>query len=427
MIVLDLDDTVLYRTRGVIDLLMLYANPFALGTVGRAYGGAVSSIRELADRYQIAAITSRSGIAADHTERWLQSHGLGGMPLIHADKPHPSDDTRVDFKAEGIRFLRERGYAPWLGIGDRPSDGHAYRSEGLHSLLVAHHRVSGVAAGGMRGSAMERGLLACRMPKVAAGSGNRHGANGARSGAQPEMGGREEARSAAMATEQHSEVLLRITRGLVSSTRALDEFAPAVRGSAHNGRLGFGSASVRAAFAGGGCVRSAGSPPPPATVIFTDDVHCFMQAASLFPALRRAPVAGHSAGCSSGRALKADWESFADLHAHERFLQPLALFADAGGSDARLGSSAPTFEGTLGWHLQPLPNRDLSAAAAAATQAPLWSQLRRFLLDGDAEPVLSSMAAQHDEYRGAVARMAAAGARLTAEQDRTVQDREMQR
>jgi hypothetical protein len=426
MIVLDLDDTVVYRTRGVIDLLMLYANPFALGTVGRAYDGAVSSIRELADRYQIAAITSRSGIAADHTERWLQSHGLGGIPLIHADKPHPSDDTRVDFKAEGIRFLRERGYAPWLGIGDRPSDGHAYRSEGLHSLLVAHHRVSGVAAGGMRGSAMERGLLACRMPQVTAGSGKRDGANGARS-AVPQSGAREDEASAAMEMEQHSELLLRITRGLVSSTRALDEFAPAVRGSAHNGRPGFGAASLRASYAGAGPIPSAGAPPPPATIIFTDDVHCFMQAASLFPALRRAPAAGHSAGCSGAHALKADWESFADLHAHERFLRPLALFADAGGTGARAGPPAPALEGPLGWHLQPLPYQDLSAAAAATTREPLWGQLRRFLLEGDAEPVLSSMAAQHDEYRGAVARMATAGARLSAKQSRAVQDRQMQR
>lgn len=167
-VVLDLDDTVLWRSRGAFDLLLLYANPFPFGSVGIPYTYAIEAIQALSERYDIAAVTSRSGGAATHTDRWLQSVGLAGMPLIHAAGPHPGDSSRDAFKAAAIRHLREAGgLDPVLGIGDRPSDGRAYRAEGLHSLVVAHGQVTSVLGGGVRGSAAERAQKACT---AAAGS-----------------------------------------------------------------------------------------------------------------------------------------------------------------------------------------------------------------------------------------------------------------
>lgn len=161
-IILDLDDTVLWRSRGVFDLFLLYANPFPVGSVGIPYTYAIEAIQALSERYDIAAVTSRSGGAAAHTDRWLHSVGLAGMPLIHAAGPHPGDGSRDAFKAAAIRHLRAvGGLDPVIGIGDRPSDGRAYRAEGLHSLIVAHGQVTSVLGGGVRGSAAQRARKAC--------------------------------------------------------------------------------------------------------------------------------------------------------------------------------------------------------------------------------------------------------------------------
>lgn len=161
-LVLDLDDTVLWRSRGAFDLLLLYANPFPVGSVGVPYTYAIEAIQALAERFDIAAVTSRSGGAAAHTERWLNAAGLGGMPLIHAAGPHPGDASRDAFKAASIRHLRDiGGLNPVIGVGDRPSDGRAYRAEGLHSLVLAHGKVTSVFGGGVSGSAAVRARKAC--------------------------------------------------------------------------------------------------------------------------------------------------------------------------------------------------------------------------------------------------------------------------
>ena len=140
-IVVDLDETVLYRTRGLIDAFTLYAAPnstFA-DRVGEPYAGAHAALVHLSTRFRIVAITARwGGRAGAPTERWLEKHGLKGLPLILASGLHPQDKTRVGYKIAAVKLLQEEGWEPVVGIGDRPSDLEAYSATGLESVMVAH-------------------------------------------------------------------------------------------------------------------------------------------------------------------------------------------------------------------------------------------------------------------------------------------------
>ena len=150
-LVLDLDDTVLFRTRGLVDAALVYGLPPALAAqyVGVPYAGALDALRDLARVFRIVALTARWAAGARYTDAWLARHGLAGMPVIVARAPHPGDDSRVAFKSAAIAWLQETGWAPVVGVGDRPSDLEAYVASGLHACVVAHVppvEGSGVAA-----------------------------------------------------------------------------------------------------------------------------------------------------------------------------------------------------------------------------------------------------------------------------------------
>ena len=119
-LVLDLDDTVLYRTRGFLDALLIYGLPAWLssGWVGVAYPGALPAIHELANHFRIVAITARWSRGAAYTQAWLDAHGLQDMPVIVASRPHPGDESRVAFKASAIRWLQRAGLSPVRNAGD---------------------------------------------------------------------------------------------------------------------------------------------------------------------------------------------------------------------------------------------------------------------------------------------------------------------
>jgi len=140
-IVIDLDETVLYRTRGLIDAITLYAAPnssFA-DRVGEPYAGAYEALLHLSTRFRIVAVTARwGGRAGKPTERWLEKHGFRGLPLVLASGLHPQDKTRVGYKIAAVKLLQSEGWEPVVGIGDRPSDLEAYSATGLESVMVAH-------------------------------------------------------------------------------------------------------------------------------------------------------------------------------------------------------------------------------------------------------------------------------------------------
>lgn len=176
-IVIDLDETVLYRT-SVVDSLLLYAplhvpskllqyyetgDPLhskdartvtktswlwraLLPRLGTAYKDALPCLHRLARDFRIVAVTARWQFGADKTHAWLAAHDLL-VPTIHSNRPHPADDTRVAFKVAAIELLRERGWNPVVGIGDRASDLKAYRRAGLHAVMTLHAGAHSAAHG----------------------------------------------------------------------------------------------------------------------------------------------------------------------------------------------------------------------------------------------------------------------------------------
>lgn len=132
---------VLHRARGGLDTALLYLLPRWLGkgVVGRPFEDAVATIDALADRFCFVAVTARYSAAADATVDWLAANGLADMPVIHSDRPHPGDDSRIAFKRDAILALRsQHGLDPVIGVGDRPSDLRAYVQAGLHACIVVH-------------------------------------------------------------------------------------------------------------------------------------------------------------------------------------------------------------------------------------------------------------------------------------------------
>jgi hypothetical protein len=135
MLVLDLDDTVLWRV-SALDTLRLYCLPGAL--VGEPFPSAIPVLHALSRRYELAAVTARWSLAARNTKAWLSLHGFPAIPCIHSWRPHPWDASRVAFKSAAIARLRMAGGSPTIGVGDRPSDLEAYLSSGLSAFLVFH-------------------------------------------------------------------------------------------------------------------------------------------------------------------------------------------------------------------------------------------------------------------------------------------------
>jgi len=143
-LILDLDETTFWRPRGLLDAAVMYTQPRAL--VGTPYAGAIAAVRAAAERFNVVAVTARWRVAERSTERMLAAAGLERVPTIFAAGVHPGDASRVAFKARAIRHLRDEGWAPWAGVGDRRSDLRAYAREDLAALMVAH--AEGAGAGG---------------------------------------------------------------------------------------------------------------------------------------------------------------------------------------------------------------------------------------------------------------------------------------
>jgi hypothetical protein len=150
-LVIDLDETLLFRPRGALDALALYLAPARLSAalVGQPYAGATAAVARLAQRFRVVAVTARWGPgAAEPTACWLERHGLAGLPIVLAAGMHPRDASRAAYKLAAVELLREEGWEPAVGVGDRPSDLEAYAASGLRAIMVAH------AQGAPRGHAL---------------------------------------------------------------------------------------------------------------------------------------------------------------------------------------------------------------------------------------------------------------------------------
>ena len=138
-IILDLDETILYRPGGLWDAIKLYAIRGGNGAkVGVPYPSAITAIHQLSTIYHFVAITARYYRAEHNTIGWLTGSGLDGLPVIFAKDMHPADHTRSAYKAAAIRYLRDEGWNPIIGVGDRPSDMVAYTTENLRTFMVIH-------------------------------------------------------------------------------------------------------------------------------------------------------------------------------------------------------------------------------------------------------------------------------------------------
>lgn len=119
--------------------MLLYTWPWGDRIVGIPYPSAVQAIHSLAPRYRFAAVTARWQYARRNTVGWLTMAGLHDLPVIFSSSMHPKDTTRAAYKAAAIRHLRQEGWGPVIGVGDRPSDLEAYAAEGLRCFMVAHN------------------------------------------------------------------------------------------------------------------------------------------------------------------------------------------------------------------------------------------------------------------------------------------------
>jgi hypothetical protein len=162
-VVLDLDETVVWRPRGVLDQVLMYGAPWV--AVGQPYAGAAACLADISARFNLVAVTARWRLAEASTDAMLARAGLPRLPVIYAGAPHPRDASRAAFKARAIRHLRDEGWAPFAGVGDRASDVEAYAGEGLAALAVVH--AEGAAAPAATERAMARLLRAERALRAA--------------------------------------------------------------------------------------------------------------------------------------------------------------------------------------------------------------------------------------------------------------------
>ncbi len=150
--VLDLDETVFWRPRGVVDQALMYGAPWV--AVGQPYAGAVARVLDVSARggVNLVAVTARWRLAEASTDAMLARAGLARLPVIYAGDVHARDASRAAFKARAIRHLRDEGWAPFAGVGDRASDMEAYAREGLAALGVV------LAEGAAAPAATERAM-----------------------------------------------------------------------------------------------------------------------------------------------------------------------------------------------------------------------------------------------------------------------------
>ncbi len=92
-------------------------------------------MRRLAANFDIIYLTARPQSSANATQRWLRSHGFPEGPLFTA--PNVGDFLlQTSFKRQALAKIRSHWPQLLIGIGDKPTDADAYRSNGMLALVV---------------------------------------------------------------------------------------------------------------------------------------------------------------------------------------------------------------------------------------------------------------------------------------------------
>jgi hypothetical protein len=97
--------------------------------------GAVKALRELALTYRIIYLTARDEILYEKTRAWLEKKGFPEGPVFCRD--FHLGDKQEAFKQRFIAEFKKRYPSVSVGVGDQPSDAHAYLSNGLTAFLIA--------------------------------------------------------------------------------------------------------------------------------------------------------------------------------------------------------------------------------------------------------------------------------------------------
>jgi hypothetical protein len=99
-----------------------------------ALPGAVAALTELAARYRIVYLTARDEIFYEKTRAWLREKGFPEGPVFSRD--FHVGAKQETFKQHFIAELKKRYPNVSVGVGDQPSDAHAYLNNGLKAFLI---------------------------------------------------------------------------------------------------------------------------------------------------------------------------------------------------------------------------------------------------------------------------------------------------
>jgi hypothetical protein len=107
--------------------------------------GAVKALRELAVTYRIIYLSARDEILYEKTRAWLEKKGFPEGPVFCRD--FHLGDKQEAFKERFIADLKKHYPNVSVGVGDQPSDAHAYLNNGLRTFLI-QKKESGAAPKG---------------------------------------------------------------------------------------------------------------------------------------------------------------------------------------------------------------------------------------------------------------------------------------
>jgi hypothetical protein len=96
--------------------------------------GAVKALRELAITYRIIYLSARDEILYEKTRAWLEKKGFPEGPVFCRD--FHLGDKQEAFKQRFIAELKKQYPNISVGVGDQPSDAHAYLNNGLRAFLI---------------------------------------------------------------------------------------------------------------------------------------------------------------------------------------------------------------------------------------------------------------------------------------------------
>jgi len=127
-VVIDLDHT-------VVD-----SSFFRVLTLGaKRMADSVEVTNRIAGLYSIVYLTHRPELLTRKSKSWLKNNGYPEGPLLVSELKQALGDSGK-FKTAKLTDLRKAFANVKIGIGDKPSDAHAYVDNGLTAYLIPHYK-----------------------------------------------------------------------------------------------------------------------------------------------------------------------------------------------------------------------------------------------------------------------------------------------